>query len=39
MPQAAKPLGIRVENGNANAEDIAYTAKDKLFVRLRLTSA
>jgi deazaflavin-dependent oxidoreductase (nitroreductase family) len=38
VPQAAKPLGIRVENGNANAEDITRTAKDRLFVRLQLTS-
>lgn len=38
VPQAAKPLGIRMENGNANAEDIARTAKDRLFVRLQLTS-
>ena len=38
VPQAAKPLGIRVQNGNANAEDIARTAKDRLFVRLQLTS-
>ncbi|MEP7135167.1 MAG: nitroreductase/quinone reductase family protein [Chloroflexota bacterium] len=38
VPQAAKSLGIRLENGNANAEDIARTAKDRLFVRLRLTS-
>ena len=39
VPQAAKPLGIRIENGNANAEDIARAAKDRLFVKLRLTSA
>jgi len=38
VPQTAKPLGIRVENGIANAQDIARTAKDRLFVRLRLTS-
>jgi len=38
VPQAAKPLGIHVENGNANADDIARTAKDRLFVRLQLTS-
>lgn len=38
VPQAAKPMGIRVENGNVNAEDIARTAKDRLFVRLQLTS-
>lgn len=38
MPRAAKPLGIRVENRNANAEDVARVAKDRLFVRLQLTS-
>jgi hypothetical protein len=37
VPQAAKPLGIRVENGNANAEDISRTAKERLFVKIRLT--
>ena len=36
VPQAAKPLGIRVENGNANAEDIARTAKDRLFVKIKV---
>jgi len=36
IPQAAKPMGIRVENGTANAEDIARTAKDRLFVRIKL---
>ncbi len=35
VPQGAKPLGIRVENGNANAEDIARTAKERLFVRIK----
>ena len=34
-PQAAKSLGIRVENGNANAEDVARTAKDRLFVKIK----
>ena len=34
-PQAAKPLGIHIENGNANREDIARTAKDRLFVKLK----
>jgi len=38
MPRAAKPLGIHIENGNANAEDIVHIAKDRLFVRLQLTS-
>ncbi len=34
VPQAAKSLGIRVENGNPNAEDIARVAKDRLFVKI-----
>jgi deazaflavin-dependent oxidoreductase (nitroreductase family) len=38
VPQAAKPLGIRVENGNVNAEDVACTAKDRLFVRIKLSA-
>jgi deazaflavin-dependent oxidoreductase (nitroreductase family) len=36
IPQAAKPMKIRVENGAANAEDIARTAKDRLFVRIKV---
>lgn len=36
MPHTAKPLGIHVENGVANAEDVARVAQDKLFVRLKL---
>jgi deazaflavin-dependent oxidoreductase (nitroreductase family) len=36
IPQAAKPMGIRVENGTANAEDIIRTAKERLFVRIRV---
>ena len=39
VPMAAKQLGVRMENGKPNAEDIGRTAKDRLFVRLRLTSA
>ena len=35
VPQAARPLGIRIENGNANAEDIARTAKERLFVKIK----
>jgi len=35
VPQAAKPLGIRIENGKANAEDIARTAEDRLFVKIK----
>jgi deazaflavin-dependent oxidoreductase (nitroreductase family) len=37
IPQAAKPMGIRVENGNANAADIARVAADRLFVRINPT--
>ena len=37
IPQAAKSMGIRVENGTANAEDIVRATKDRLFVRLTLT--
>lgn len=36
VPQAAKPMKIRVENGKANPEDIAHTAHDRLFVRIKL---
>ena len=38
VPQAAKPMGIRMEDGNPNAEDIARTAKDRLFVRIKVNS-
>ena len=36
VPQAAKPMGIRMENGKLNEEDIARTAKDRLFVQIKL---
>jgi len=36
IPQAAKPMGIRVENGTANAEDIIRTAKERLFIKIRV---
>ena len=36
IPQAAKPMGIRVENGIANTEDIVRVAKERLFVRIRV---
>lgn len=36
IPQAAKPMGIRVEDNKPNAEDVARTAKDRLFVRIKL---
>lgn len=30
-------MGIRMENGKSNAEDIARTAKDRLFVRIKVS--
>lgn len=36
VPQAAKPMGIRMENGKPNEEDIARTAKDRLFIQIKL---
>jgi deazaflavin-dependent oxidoreductase (nitroreductase family) len=35
IPQAAKSLGIRLQNGNANAEDITRIARQRLFVKIR----
>ena len=36
VPRAAKPLGIRVENGIVNAEDAERVGKDRLFVRIKV---
>jgi hypothetical protein len=36
VPQASKPMDIRMENGEPNVEDIARTAKDRLFVRIKM---
>jgi len=36
IPQAAKPMGIRVQNGQANAEDVARVTQDRLFVKVKL---
>jgi len=38
VPQAAKPMGIRIENGKANGADIRRAAKDRLFVKIRQTT-
>lgn len=38
VPQAAKPLGIHMEDGKPNAEDIARIARDRLFVRIKLSA-
>ena len=39
IPQAAKPMGIRAENRQANAEDITRAAKDRLFVKVKLVKS
>lgn len=36
IPQAAKPMNIRVENGSPNADDIARASRDRLFVKISL---
>ncbi|MBK8417628.1 nitroreductase/quinone reductase family protein [Candidatus Villigracilis saccharophilus] len=38
IPQAAKPMKIRVENGRPDPQDIANTAKDRLFVKIKLNA-
>ena len=38
VPQAAKPMKIRMEDGKPNQEDIANTAKDRLFVKIKLNA-
>ena len=35
-PRAARPLGIRVENGKPNSEDVLRAAKNRLFVKICL---
>jgi deazaflavin-dependent oxidoreductase (nitroreductase family) len=37
IPQAARSMGIRVEHGTPNLEDIARATKDRLFVRISLS--
>jgi deazaflavin-dependent oxidoreductase (nitroreductase family) len=37
VPMAAKPLGLRMENGEPHPEDAARLAKERLFVRVRLS--
>lgn len=36
VPTASRPMGIHMKNGKLNAEDIARTAKERLFIRIRL---
>ncbi len=36
VPMAARQLQVRMENSQPNAEDIARTARERLFVRIHL---
>lgn len=37
VPQAAKPMKVRLEDGKPNSADIAATAKERLFVKIKLS--
>lgn len=37
IPMAARSLGVRVENGIVNEADAARLAKDRLFVKIRIS--
>ena len=39
QPLSARSLGIRMENKIPNAEDVARVAKERMFVRVQLSSA
>lgn len=36
IPQAAKQMKIRIQDGKPNQDDIANAAKDRLFVKIKL---
>ena len=36
IPQAAKQMKVRMDDGKPNQEDVAATAKDRLFVKIKL---
>lgn len=36
VPMAAKPLGVHMTNGALNPDDVARSARERLFVRVRL---
>ncbi len=38
MPQAMRPLGIRVENNAPNMDDVVRVAKERLFVKIKLSA-
>lgn len=35
IPMAAKPLGVRMENGVLNPDDVARLAKERLFIKIK----
>jgi len=37
VPQVARSLGIHIENGKVNKDDVARVAKDRLFVKIKLS--
>ena len=36
VPMAARGLGVRLENNVPNRDDVARTAKDRLFVKIKI---
>jgi deazaflavin-dependent oxidoreductase (nitroreductase family) len=38
IPQAAKQMNVRIEDGKPNQEDISSTAKDRLFIKIKLNA-
>ncbi len=38
IPQAAKQMKVRMENGKPNQEDVAATAKNRLFVKIKVNN-
>jgi len=38
VPQAAKQMKVRMEDGKPNQEDVANTAKDRLFVKIKFNA-
>ncbi len=36
IPQAAKQMKVRMEDGKPNQEDVVATAKDRLFVKIKI---
>jgi len=36
VPMAAKPMGVRMDNGKPHPEDAARLARERLFVKINL---